>query len=107
MAIDINPKDFSGGLSRTRERSIYVGDYGHWTAPLDARLWMIVARTAYHHEMAHHWGWPGTHDWTPTCGGVKPEFAPFIVPPVLFGWEDLQRSHMPEILSPTPYGNRR
>jgi hypothetical protein len=28
----------------------------------------------------------------------KPEYAPFIVPPVLFGWEDGDSDHAPDIL---------
>ncbi|HTS31314.1 MAG TPA: hypothetical protein VMH81_35820 [Bryobacteraceae bacterium] len=106
MLIDINPNQSAGGLSLYAEKSIYVGNYGPWKTPLDAARWKRVAATAYHHEMAHHWGWPGTHDWVVACGGKPPEFAPFIVPPVLFGWEDLQGHHEPEILSATPYGRR-
>ncbi len=105
--IDLNPIDLSGGLSRLREHSIYVGNYSHWNKPLDASQWRAVAQTAYYHEMAHHFGWPGTHDWAPKCGGGQADYAPFIVPPVLFGWEDLQGDGGPEILSKTPYGRGR
>jgi hypothetical protein len=59
MAIDINPKEAAGGLSIFTE-SVYVGNYGHWKIPLDSQKWMQVAATAYHHEMAHHWGGPMT-----------------------------------------------
>ncbi|SPE32622.1 hypothetical protein SBA3_1900024 [Candidatus Sulfopaludibacter sp. SbA3] len=103
MAIDINPRESAGGLSINSERSVYVGNYSHWKTPLGAREWKMIARTAYHHEVAHHWGWPGTHDWAGACGGGSPEYAPFIAPPILFGWEDLQGKHVPEILSETPY----
>jgi hypothetical protein len=105
MAIDINPRESAGGFSS--ERFVYVGNYSSWKTPLGAQQWMMVARTAYHHEVAHHWGWPGTHDWSGSCGGDIPEYAPFIVPPVLFGWEDLRGDHVPEILSEAPYSRRR
>ena len=107
MAIDINPRESAGGLSINSERSVYVGNYSRWKTPLGAQEWKMIARTAYHHEVAHHWGWPGTHDWAGACGGGSPEYAPFIAPPILFGWEDLQGKHVPEILSATPYGRRR
>ena len=106
MAIDINPRESTGGLSINSERSVYVGNYSHWKTPLGAREWKMIARTAYHHEVAHHWGWPGTHDWAGACGGGSPEYAPFIAPPILFGWEDLQGKHMPEILGQAAYGRR-
>jgi hypothetical protein len=102
MAIDINPQKSAGGLSMLSERSVYVGNYSFWKAPLSAQQWKMIASTAYHHEMAHYWGWPGTHDWAGSCGGKKPEYAPFIAPPVLFGWEDLHGDHVPEILRETP-----
>lgn len=101
MAIDINPKQPAGGLSVWTEKSVYVGNYGAWKTPLDSQKWMRVAATAYHHEVAHHWGW--MHDWVVSCGGSTPEYAPFIAPPILFGWEDLHGDHVPEILSETPY----
>ena len=105
MAIDLNPKEPAGGLSILQERWIYVGNYGSWKSPPNARQWGLVAGTAYQHEMAHHWGWPGSHDWAADC--ARTEYAPFIAPPVLFGWEDLQGNHVPEILSDAPYGVRR
>ncbi|MBS1854801.1 MAG: hypothetical protein JST11_05515 [Acidobacteria bacterium] len=104
MVIDINPRESAGGLSINSEKSVYVGNYSHWKTPLGAREWKMIARTAYHHEVAHHWGWPATHDWAGACGGGSPEYAPFIAPPILFGWEDLQGKQVPEILSETPYG---
>jgi hypothetical protein len=107
MAIDINPQESAGGLSILSERSVYVGNYSRWKTPLRAQEWKMIANTAYHHEVAHHWGWPGTHDWAGSCGGSMREYAPFIAPPILFGWEDLQGKHVPEILSETPYGLRR
>ena len=103
MAIDINPRESAGGLSINSERSVYVGNYSSWKTAVSARAWKMIARTAYHHEMAHHWGW--THDWAESCD--QPEYAPFIAPPILFGWEDLLGRHVPEILSETPYGHAR
>ena len=35
------------------------------------------------------------------------EYEPFIIPPVLFGWEDLDGDRVPEISSKTPYGRAR
>lgn len=107
MAIDINPRESAGGLSINSERSVYVGNYSQWKTPIGAREWKMIARTAYHHEVAHHWGWPGTHDWAGACGGGLPEYAPFNAPPILFGWEDLQGKDVPEISSENPYGRRR
>jgi hypothetical protein len=104
MTIDINPQEGAGGLSLLSERSVYVGNDSSWKTPLGAQQWKMIASTAYHHEVAHHWGWPGTHDWAGSCGGNKPEYAPFIAPPILFGWEDLHGDHVPQILSETPYG---
>lgn len=106
MAIDINPREPAGGLSINSERSVYVGNFGNWKSAIGAREWKMIARTAYHHEVAHHWGWPATHDWAGSCGARPPECAPFIAPPILFGWEDLQGKHVPEILSQSPYGRR-
>jgi hypothetical protein len=45
----------------------------------------IHARASYHHEMAHHWGWPATHDWA-ACDAANASSSPFFVPPVLLGW---------------------
>jgi hypothetical protein len=107
MAIDINPQESVGGFSLPSERAVYVGNYSSWKTSLGAQQWKMIARTAYHHEVAHHWGWPDTHDWAGSCGGKQPEFAPFIAPPMLFGWEDLDGDGVPEILSQTPYGRPR
>ena len=102
MAIDINPQDTVGSYALPEERSVYVGNYSSWKTVLRAPQWKMIAKTAYHHEVAHHWGWPATHDWAGSCGGAKQDYAPFIAPPVLFGWEDLDGDHVPDILSNTP-----
>jgi hypothetical protein len=96
MAIDINPRTTAGGFSLP-DRFIYMGNFSAWKTELTAHQWSSVARAAYHHEVAHHWGWPGTHDWAASCGANPTEYAPFIVPPVLLGWEDLDGDHVPDI----------
>ena len=101
MTIDLNPQQREGGFSVPKERSVYVGNYASWKTPLTGPQWEMIARTAYHHEVAHHWGWPGTHDWAGSCGGRKPEYAPFIVPPVLLGWEDLDGDRQADIFRKT------
>jgi hypothetical protein len=104
MTIDINPKERAGWLSRLDEKSVYVGNDAPWHTPLDAPMWMGIARTVYHLEIAQQWGW--AQDWVVGCGsGRVLKYAPFIAPPVLFGWEDLQGEHVPEILSAAPYGS--
>ena len=102
MAIDMNPQEGAGGFSS--EQSVYVGNYSYWKTPLDAAQWKMIAGTAYHHELAHHWGWPGTHDWAGSCGHQQVEYAPFIAPPILFGWEDLDGDGAPDILTEAPGG---
>lgn len=104
MTIDLNPKNPAGGLARSEVRSVYVGNYGHWTSPLNETWWKYVAATAYHHETGHLWGWD--HDWTPSCGAKRPPYQPFITDPALFGWLDLDGDNIPEINDPTPYGRR-
>jgi hypothetical protein len=109
ISIDIDPATSVGGFSFEAEglRFIYVGNYFRWTTPLSTYDWRNVARTAYHHEMAHQWGWPATHDWAATCGLNSLGFEPFAVPPILFGWEDVDGDGTPEILDETPYGRSR
>ena len=102
ISIDMDPSRFAGGVSLNDIRFIRVGNYFHRTSPLSARDWGFVARTAYHHEVPHQWGWPGTHDWSARCDTTSHE--PFIIPPVLLGWEDTDGDHIPEILDETPYG---
>ena len=84
---------------------IYVGNYSHWTTPLRAQDWRKIAWTTFHHEVAHQWGW--VHDWSPTCGGTRLGYEPFLAAPVLFGWEDVDGDGVPEILDDTPYGSSR
>jgi hypothetical protein len=72
---------------------------------LDARAWSAIARTAYQQLMAYWWGWET--DWTPTCGGTRLGYEPFITSPRLLGWEDVDGDGIPEILDDTPYGRVR
>jgi hypothetical protein len=62
IAIDIDPRNTAGGSAFPSQRSISVGNYGAWRSSLSRAQWRMVAATTYHHEMAHLWGWPGTHD---------------------------------------------
>jgi hypothetical protein len=103
VAVDINPAESVGGFSLERERAVYVGNYSHWKRPLEPLDWVKIANTAYHHEIAHHWGWQ--HDWSPSCGGRQPHGA-FVTAPVLFGWEDVDGDGVAEVLDETPYGTR-
>jgi hypothetical protein len=103
VAVDINPAEAVGGFSVLPDRAVYVGNYAHWKGPLEPRDWVKIANTAYHHEVAHHWGWQ--HDWSLSCGGQRPHGA-FVTAPVLFGWEDVDGDGVAEVLDATPYGAR-
>jgi hypothetical protein len=110
VLVNMDPAKNEGGLAFTGSSDpavVYVGNFSAFKTRLDAADVDAVARTVYHHEIAHHWGWPGTHDWSPTCGGVQLGFEPLIAAPVLFGWEDTDGDRIPEILDPTPYGRSR
>jgi hypothetical protein len=104
ISINMDPVRFAGGFSNNANRFIHVGNYFNQPTLLTPRQWGFVARTAYHHEVAHQWGWPGTHDWDARCETAGSE--PFIVPPMLLGWEDTDGDGVPEILDATPYGRR-
>jgi hypothetical protein len=105
VSIDIDPSRSQGGFAG-QNGFIYMGNYSRWSRPLTPAEWINVANAVYHHEVAHHWGWPGSHDWSRECGGQSTS-RPFIVSPVLFGWTDLDGDNIPEILDPTPYGRER
>ena len=102
VSINMNPNRPEGGFAGA-DGFVYMGNYGRWSRPLTASEWVNVANAVYHHEVAHHWGWPGSHDWSRECNGQRTT-APFIVAPVLFGWIDLDGDKVPEILDATPYG---
>jgi hypothetical protein len=105
IVLDPDPLNFAGGLATPPNGDVYVGNFGRWTATLRSPEWISIARTAYHHEVAHHWGW--MHDWTPTCGGTKLGFEPFLIAPILAGWEDVDGNGVPEVLEKNPYGRPR
>jgi hypothetical protein len=106
VLINIDPRRPEGGRTTVEgQRSIYVGNFAHWTSPMGARDWDAIARTAYQQLMAYHWGWQT--DWTPTCGGTQLGYEPFITSPTLMGWADVDGDGVPEILDHTPYGRAR
>jgi hypothetical protein len=107
MVINLDPALSEGGRAGTLvgRRSVYVGNFAHWKTLLSPRDWSGIARTAYQQLMAYHWGWQT--DWTPTCGGTRLGYEPFITSPRLFGWEDVDEDGVPEIIDPRPYGRPR
>ena len=102
VSINLDPARSEGGFAGAGG-FVYLGNYGRWSRSLSAAEWIDVANAVYHHEIAHHWGWPGSHDWAPQCRGPA-AYQPFVVPPILFGWEDVDGDRVPEILDATPYG---
>ena len=100
VSINIEPSRSEGGFATPGSTPgfIYMGNFGNWNAPLSASQVSSVVRAVYHHEIAHHWGWPGTRDWS--CSAA----SNFITQPVLLGWEDVDGDGTPEILDQTPYG---
>lgn len=111
MSIHIDPVVSAGGIAfpdvANKPGFLAVGNFASFKGPLTAANYRSFASTAYNHEVAHHWGWPGTHDWAPSCGGFELPYRPFIAEPALFGWEDLDGDRIPEILDSTPYGRSR
>ena len=100
--INLDPTRSEGGFAGP-DGFVYMGNYSQWSRPLTTAEWVNVANAVYHHEVAHHWGWPRSHDWAPQCGR-QPASREFIVPAILFGWEDVDGDRVPEILDTTPYG---
>jgi hypothetical protein len=105
-SINLDPARSEGGFSHIGDRFVYMGNYSKWARPLTAAQWINLANAVYHHEVAHHWGWAASHDWVAHCRG-QATYEPFIVPPILFGWEDVDGDRVPEILDTTPYGRSR
>jgi hypothetical protein len=105
IVLDPDPVHVAGGLATPPHGDVYLGNFGQWTATLGFREWISIARVAYHHEVAHHWGW--MHDWTPTCAGTKLGFEPFLIAPILAGWDDVDGDGVPEVLGKSPYGRPR
>jgi hypothetical protein len=105
VSVNIDPTLSEGGFATPGSVPgfIYMGNYDAWKAALAASDYVNISRAVYDHEVAHHWGWPGTHDWA-TCGDTSAGFH-FVVPPVLLGWEDLNGNGIPEILDANPYSS--
>jgi hypothetical protein len=106
--INLDPVKLEGGFSvpsTFHPAFIYMGNYEGWKAPPTSGDYYNIAEAIYHHEVSHHWGWPGDHLWSPTCN-QRLGFEPFLVAPVLFGWEDTDGDGVPEILDNSPYGRK-
>jgi hypothetical protein len=105
VVINIDPLRSEGGFAGSDALGplfVYMGNFSQWhERPLDAE-WETIARAAYHHEVAHHWGWE--HEWSAWCGTGQTPWWPFIAAPALFGWTDTDGDGVPEILDATPYG---
>ncbi len=101
VVINIDPEQVEGGFAGSDGSFVYMGNYGDWRRPLSGSEWLNVARAVYHHEIAHHWGW--RHGWLAGCPGQEPRYAPFVVDPALFGWEDPDGNGVPQILGHTAY----
>lgn len=90
MTIDQNPGKGRGGRAISSQRSVYVGNTFDVKIPLTATQWQYVARTAYHHEVAHHWGWD--HQWSRKRANISFEFDSFPAATALFGVSSRVRS---------------
>jgi hypothetical protein len=59
------------------------------------------------HEVFHHFGYPGTHDW-PCTQGARVDASDCCgsseIPALFLGWIDTDGDGIPELLDPTPYG---
>ena len=100
-SVNVDPSRSEGGFAVDSNRFLFIGNFSAFSSPLRPTDYVSVARTLYHHEVVHLWGWPGTHDWASNCGSFGFNFR---VPPILLGWEDVDGDGVPEILDPTPYG---
>ena len=88
-ATAVGPTSGSGAAPRPPDPIGWLGWPGKPSALIPARI--LRSRSG---RLA-----PGTHDWTLGCEPERTEdWRPFIVPPMLFGWEDLRGDHTPEIL---------
>jgi hypothetical protein len=103
VSINIDPGRSEGGVATPGSipAFIYMGNFSRWTTRLSASQFTSISGAVYHHEVIHHWGWPGSHDWD-SCNSTYG--FNFRVPPVLLGWVDVDGDGVPEILDQTPYG---
>jgi hypothetical protein len=103
VSINIDPSRSEGGFAipGTDPAFIYMGNFSQWKTTLSASNLASISGAVYHHEVIHHWGWPGTHDWDSCNSSFGFNFR---VPLVLLGWEDVDGDGVPEILDATPYG---
>jgi hypothetical protein len=106
VSINIDPGRSEGGFATPGSVPgfIYMGNFSQWKTKLSAADFTSISGAVYHHEVIHHWGWPGTHDWDCSSGGSGNYGFNLRVPPVLLGWEDVDGDAVPEIIDPTPYG---
>lgn len=104
VSINIDPARSEGGFATpgSTPAFIYMGNFSQWKTTLSASNMTSIAGAVYHHEVIHHWGWPGTHDWA--CANNVSYGFNFRVPPVLLGWEDVDGDRVPEVIDSTPYG---
>jgi hypothetical protein len=83
-----------------------------WVEVLDAqRLGITVQGSLLDHELAHVFGWD--HHWPTGDGSTRESQAwnrsdlnNYVLPTLLFGWQDTDGDGIPEILDSTPYGQK-
>jgi hypothetical protein len=103
FSVNIDPSRSEGGFMGPCCEPVfaYMGNFGGWHEPVTSSGFTSIAGAVYHHEVAHAWGWPGTHDWAKCAADYGFNFR---VPAVLLGWEDVDGDGVPEVLDTTPYG---
>jgi hypothetical protein len=74
------------------------------------QLWGDDSRlltTLLAHEVFHHFGYPGTHDW-PCTEGTRVDASDCCgsseIPALFLGWTDTDGDGIPELVDSTPYG---
>lgn len=93
--MDLNLDQPGGGWGSWRSRVAKV----HWIYDdpgINKDNFFGLAYAAFHHEIGHVWGWE--HDWSDPYLETN-----FITDPALFGWTDLNRDGVVEMLSTSPY----
>jgi hypothetical protein len=99
VVVNPDPTIVEGGRAypgSTAPYYIYMGNFNAWITPLTQADLTLIARSIYHHEIGHYWGWQ--HGWSCMNEG------PFITNPELFGWTDTDEDGVAEIIDSTPYG---